>query len=120
MKKIVRLTESDLVRLVTRVINEGGITDRLSTSDGKIVVDNNYTYQLQAWKGILWVNVYVYSFKEVGNKTEMTYHHPLKGKVSSEVDYDNINNILKKAGEKTIPSKLKDGTDIQFVKIVKK
>jgi len=57
MKKIVRLTESDLVRLVKRVINEGVIGGP-TTKNGNIVIDGQVW---ELWTG--WIKVEVLYLK---------------------------------------------------------
>ena len=125
MKRIVKLTESDLVRIVKKVINEQELEEdsivvspyELSASDGYIIVKNlttkkSYKYELQIKKGF-WVGVNVDDFPS-GNSIKAS---GLGMSKTIQLDKTVIKNILsKKLGQSEIEFNI-DGNNIKFVKI---
>lgn len=125
MKRIVKLTESDLIRIVKKVINEQELEEdsivvspyELSASNGYIIVKNlttkkSYKYELQIKKGF-WVGVNVDDFPS-GNSIKAS---GLGMSKTIQLDKTVIKNILsKKLGQSEIEFNI-DGNDIKFVKI---
>jgi hypothetical protein len=121
MKKIIRLTESDLTRLIKRVIVEMETPPSISVNkDGKIVIDS-IKWQLQAYGAFMWWNVKVLSLtKQSNGNYKMEYVHPSnKKQLESIIKKDKVDLIMKEINRsKEIDlGKTDGGNDIKLVKI---
>ena len=125
MKKIIRLTESDLFKIVKRIIKEGDLEEarlvvspyELNASGGYILIKDttnkkNYKYELQIKKGF-WVRVNVDDFPS-GKSIKAS---GLGMSKTINVDKNVVKNILsKKLGQSEILFNIQ-GNEIKFVKI---
>lgn len=121
MKKIIRLTESDLTRLIKRVIVEMETSPSISVEDGKIVIDS-IKWQLKAYGGVVtgWLNIKVLSLtKQSDGSYKMQYQHPIKWeKPTVIINKDRVDLIMKeKNRSKEIDlGKTDGGNNIKLVK----
>jgi hypothetical protein len=125
MKKIVRLTESDLTRIVKKIIKEQELEEdslvvspyQLTASGGYIIIKDtvnkkNYKYELQV-KKVIWVGVDVNDFPG-GNSIKAS---GLGMSKTINLDKNIVKNILsKKLGQSEILFNI-EGNEIKFVKV---
>jgi hypothetical protein len=125
MKKIIRLTESDLTRIIKKIIKEQELEEdslvvspyELTASGGYIVIKDtvnkkNYKYELQV-KKVLWVGVDVDDFPG-GNSIKAS---GLGMSKTINIDKNVVKNILsKKLGQSEILFNIQ-GNEIKFVKV---
>lgn len=121
MKKIIKLTESDLSRIVRRVINETKLISSpyvLEAINGDIKITDNktkksYTYGFEIKQLGFWVGVDIVDFPN-GNSIKASGLGITK---TISVDKEKIKNIISKNwGKATITFNI-DGYDLRFVKI---
>jgi|LakMenEpi03Aug12_release.lakeMendotaPanAssembly.Ray.scaffolds.fasta_scaffold157824_2 hypothetical protein len=125
MKKVIRLTESELIKLVKRVILEQELDEdslvvspyELTASGGYIVIKDtknkkNYKYELKVKKGF-WIGVDVDDFPG-GNTIKAS---GLGMSKTINIDKNIVKNILsKKLGQSEIEFNI-DDHQIKFVKV---
>lgn len=134
MKKVIKLTESDLVRIVRQVIKESEIDETAltvdpftleATSDGNIKITNiktkkRHIYSMKAKKGLLWFDCTIHDFPN-GTKIKLSamgnyYTIPvdkekIKSLLQSKFGYGELQTSMddEKTGEKQ---------EIKFTKIM--
>jgi hypothetical protein len=120
MKKIIRLTESDLTRLIKRVIVEMETPPSISVEDGKVLIDS-IKWQLQAYSNVTgWLNIKVLSLiKQSDGSYKMQYQHPVKWeKPIAIINKDKVDLIMKEKNRATEIDlgKTDGGNNIKLVK----
>ncbi len=116
MKKIVRLTESDLTRLITRVIVEMETPPSISVNkNGNLVIDNQ-EWELIA-KGFIKIHIYSLTKKDEEYEMKWEYPGPIYGEQKSIIDKKTIDKIMSEKSRATeIEFKTKEGTQVKLVK----
>jgi len=119
MKKVIKLTESDLINMIKRVIKESEVDEAImsvnpfnlaATSKGNLQITNTQTkkvhyYSMEAWKGVNWWDCEIIDFPE-GSKIKLK---AVGNYMTIPVDKTQIKNLLQsKFGQKEITTTLKD------------
>lgn len=125
MKKIIRLSETELIKVIKKIIKEGELEEdklvtspyELSASNGYIIIKNtkdnkSYKYQLQIKQGF-WISVNVEDFPG-GNSIKASGFGMTK---TISLDKNMVKNVVSKnIGKSTIQFTV-EGYEIKFVKV---
>jgi hypothetical protein len=128
MKKIIRLTEKELINIVKRVINENELSEDVisvepyllsATKNGNVHIYNKQEnasvyYSLSVWKGVTWVSLTVLDFPN-GTQIKVSGLGVVK---TVDINKNDIINIVKKNwGKKEIQYTTDKGEELKFKKI---
>ena len=130
MKKVVKLTESDLTRIIKRVINEMEFKEASmnvdpftlsATPKGNVKITNTKTgighvYSMEAWKSFNWFDCTIKDFPD-GSKIKLT---AMGKEYNIPVDKSQIKRLLQNGfGKQELTHTLVDGSNKQEVKFTK-
>ena len=130
MKKTIRLTESDLINIVKRIISEMEFKEAVmnvdpfilsATQNGNIKITNtktriNHVYSMEAWKGVNWFDCTIKDFPD-GTKIKLT---AMGKEYNIKVDKSQIKTLLQNGfGKQVLKHILVDDSNKQEVKFTK-